>query len=342
MGAPEGKELVPKWPSLPLKRGSWMHKLQEAYFMTTGGVTMIVPVQRGRKVREVEISSWEEMQALLTAEFDRLFDEQKQEYGDLPAETERMFLGYLRKWKDDNERFALAHIDGQPAIEFMVEMDLSRWGVKAPFKGRIDLLMEDLEYGGLWIRDAKWMKVIPGPDERMMSPQNIMYSRAGRTMGIDIRGFIYDYGRTKPPTLPRILKAGTVSLAKCDTDVFTYLHAIKKAHGKQWKKFIPIYRHKLEELKERESTWFVRERIPTDGPRMLQGFREFIYAAREIQDRGRPFRTFIRSCRWDCDYLQPCVAQFQGLDISRLMNTQYTIEEERYGIDEETGPGSAN
>lgn len=338
MGADPGKELRPIYPSLPLKRGSWMHKLQEAYFLSMANMPTVVKVQRGKKIREVEVEGWEGVHEVLTGEFNRLFEEEREQYGDLPTDCERMFRGYLRRWAGDVDRFRLARLhDGGPAIEFLLQWSLAKFGVKAPFKGRVDLMVEDLEYGGLWIRDAKWVKSIPGPNERIMSPQNIMYAWAGRKMGYDLRGFIYDYGRTKPPTEPRILRNGTVSLAKSiDSDRYTYLKQIKKAHGRHWKEWLPIYKYKLQELKEREVTWFDRERIPVEGPRMNNGLREFTQAAQEVEQRGMPFRTYIRSCQWDCEFLEPCTAQFQGLDIKRLMATQYNIEDERYGFDEES------
>jgi len=338
MGTDEGKELRPNQLSLPLKRGNWMHKLQEAYFLSQANMPSIVTIKRGRKVREAEVVGWEGVHEVLTSEFDRLFDEEKEQYGPLPDDCERMFRGYLRRWAGDVDRFRLARLhDGSPAVEFLLEWSLKKYGVAAPFKGRVDIMVEDLEYGGLWIRDGKWVKSIPGPNERMMSPQNIMYAWTGRKMGYDLRGFIYDYGRTKAPSQPRILKNGSVSTAKSiDSDRWTYLQAIKKAHGKRWKEWLPIYKYKLQELKEREVTWFDRERIPVEGPRMKQGFREFVYACREIENRGMPFRSFMRSCQWDCEFLEPCTAQFQGLDIARLMQTQYTIEDERYPFDEES------
>ena len=337
LGADQGQELTPIYPSLPLKRGSWMHKLQEAYFLQLGGLPTPVVIQRGKRRTEHSADGWEEVHELMSSEFMRLFEEQREQYGDLPTECDRMFRGYLKRWKGDNDRFRLAkQHDGSPAVEMMVTWPLEKYGIKAPFKGRIDLLVEDLEYGGLWIRDAKWMKVIPGPDERTMSPQNIMYTWAGRKMGYDIRGFIYDYGRTKAPSIPYVLKRGTVSTAKkIDTDVATYFKTIKEVHKGEWKLYLPVYREKLLELKEREKTWFDRERITVEGPRYRQGFKEYILAAQDIENRGKPFRTYIRACKWDCDYHEPCVAQFQGLDIERLMTTQYHIEEERYGIDEE-------
>jgi hypothetical protein len=168
----------------------------------------------------------------------------------------------------------------------------------------------------------------------MMDPQNIMYVWALRHLGHDVRGFIYDYGRTKTPTEPYILQNGSVTTRKnIDTDVFTYVRAIKKAHGKAWKSFArTVYKEKIKELRAREVLWFDRERIPVEEPRLTNGFKEFIRACRLIERRDTAVRTYLHGCRWTCPFHDPCVAEFQGLDITRLMKTEYVVEPERYEI----------
>lgn len=348
MGAPTHSELVPRLPSLPLHRGSWMHTLMQAHWLDLAGLPIERKIIRNHrvknpKVRVVKTRGWEETNEQLRAEFNRLLDEEQEKYGNLPDEAARMFRAYLRKYKGDADRYKIAKLpNGKPAVEFVIEYPLDKWGIYAPFKGRIDLVVEDLDMGGLWIRDAKWVKTIPSSDERMMSPQNLMYVPVMRAAGWDIRGFIYDYGRTTSPTVPRILMrssqygpAGFVSLAKCDTDMATYVARMKEAHGKKWKKYArTYYKEKLIELKTRDVLWFKREPIPVEGPRVKQGLIEFLRTARNIQNRGGPVRNYIYSCRWNCDYHEACVADFQGLDIERLMQTQFQIEQESYAPEE--------
>lgn len=316
-----GRELVPKHEALPLKRGTWMHALQQAHWAG---------------------ESWEEKNEEMGEQFDRLFDEEKERYGDLPGEADRMFRAYLRRYEvEDRGRFRVVDLDdGSPAIEFVVEVSLDRWGIRSPFKGRIDLLVEDLEYGGYWIRDAKWVKSIPGPDERMMSPQNPLYVWAVRkALDIDCRGFIYDYGRTKVPTVPQPLKRGGISVAKkLDTDVHTFLQAVVREHGKNQSKLLirTRYRDRLLEIRRSESSWFRRERIPVTLDRQRRALQEFIWSVKEIErrDPNKAPRTYLYNCKWNCAYHDPCVAEFQGLDIEPLLKKRYTLEQETYGQEE--------
>jgi hypothetical protein len=308
-----------------------MHELLEAHWRSEVG----------------EGPGWEAKQAELAKGFNNLFDEEKERYGDLPRECRRLMAGYLRRWRDDGDRFRVATLPtGEPAIEFVVEVPLDKWGIENPFKGRIDLLVEDLEYGGLWIRDAKWVRSVPGPDERMMSPQNLLYVWACRRAGLDVRGFIYDYGRTAEPTVPRILKrgnrktgalAGYVSTAKCDTTVAVYLQQIVAAHGKKQAKELihTYYADTLATLREREQLWYRRERIPVEPERIKRGLAEFIQAVREIEARktkGAVPRTYLYNCKFNCGYHGPCVAQFQGLDIKPLLKRGFQLEQESYGM----------
>lgn len=337
LGAKPGQELTKKHPALPLAKGSWMHELLEAHWQKQAGL---------KALDDRHPVGWKKRHKLLTAGFNRLFDEEKEKYGDLPGECERLFLGYLRRWADDDSQPIATLTDGRPAIEFVIEADLSKYGVDNPFKGRVDIMVEDHEYGGLWLRDAKWVRAVPSDDERMMSPQNIVYVWALRRLGYDVRGFIYDYGRTAAPTIPRILKrttrygpAGSVSLAKCDTTYDIYYQTMVEAHGEKGAAVMArtYYADKLSELKERDILWYHRHRIPVDGDRVKNGLREFIYACREIQRRKAPARTYLYNCRWNCDYHNLCVADFQGLDIDGMVRKQYEVKEETYKMEEVDG-----
>lgn len=337
LGKGQGKELIPLKKKLPLYRGSYMHALQEALHCQWAGVDEFeITFGEGKHSIVIRGSTWEDVHQALADQFNGIFDEEKEELGDLPEDCLRMFKAYLRFWRDDQDRYEVATYEGEPMIEFPVEVSLSKYNVKSPFKGRLDLVVEDQEYGGLWNWDAKWVKSIPAPDERMMSPQALMYVWALRKKyDLDIRGFLFNYGRTKPPALPRVLKRGSLSVAaKMDTDYYTYLQCIRDLHGKDWKKWIPYYRPKLEDLKGREVLWFRRERIPTEDERILQALREFVVSGRQIErrEKRRDYvpRSYFYNCRFGCDYHELCAAEFQGLRIEPLVSANYQFVGERY------------
>jgi PD-(D/E)XK nuclease superfamily len=316
--SPEGYELKPKYPSLPLKIGGWLHMLQEAYHYEWAGITT---------------KTWKEVHGELEKNFNLLFDEEKEKYGeDLPDEAYRLFSAYRRHYKYDSERYRVATLhDGKPAVEFVVEAPLARSHM---FKGRIDLVVEDQEYGGLWVWDAKWMRKIPSADERMMNPQGLMYPWALKRNGYDIRGFVFNYGRKKPPAIPAVLKKGFLTTKhSLDSDVYTYLREIKRLHGDDWKYYAgTYYAAKIKELRARHNDWFRRERVPVDHTRINAALREFKATARDILRRQTDDipRTYLYNCKFNCDYHDPCVAEFTGRDITQLLKKNYQIVEERY------------
>ena len=317
----EGKELVPKHPKITLKRGTWMHELQRAHHESWAGVPG---------------AHWVKRHDELTQEFYNLFEEERAIYGNLPDECERMFRAYLRYWKNDTEEYTPYILDdGTPAIEWVFEIQLPQYGIR--FKGTIDLLVADNEYGGLWIWDSKWVSRVPPADERMMSPQSLLYVWALRSLGFDIRGFVYNYGRTKAPAIPRVLKSGMLSVAQnMDTDYWTYLQTIRDNHGDQWREYAKhVYYDKLQALRARNSDWFRRERIPCEESRTKSAVVEMIVSKRDIDRRNKrhPPRSYSYNCKFRCDYHDICVAEFTGMDIEPLVHHGYTTTDERYGRD---------
>lgn len=315
--SPEGKELVPKVPKDALRRGTWLHELVEAHTREEAGYD----------------DDWREVHKAHVRKFQTIFDEEREELGDLPSETLRIFRNYLRFYSKDEEVYRTAELhDGEPAIEFIVEADLPDGN---RFKGRIDRLVEDREYGGLWIWDYKWVRSVPDNDERMMSPQAVMYVWALRQLGYDVRGFLYSYGRTKAPTVPQRLQRGGVSQRKnLDTDLTTYVHELKDEYGDQWKIAAKtMYRETLKRLKDRDVLWFRRERLPVEDDRIERGLIEFLETISQIENRIQKEtapRSYFYTCRFGCEYHGPCVAEFQGLNIDRILKTQYELVEERY------------
>jgi len=338
--AGKGREMVPKVHKLPLYRGTWMHALQETlHHQWAGLVPFQIQVGDGHNSLREEVETWQDTQELFTYAFNELFEEEREDLGDLPDETERLFRSYLRFWKQDRDLYTVAQLpNGQPAIELIVQASLKEFGLPGNFKGKIDLVVEDDEYEGLWIWDAKWVKSIPVPDERMMSPQALLYVWALRkALDMDVRGFVYNYARTKPPAVPRVLKrpAGMLSTAsKMDTDVYTYLTAIKETHGKEWKNYLPYYKPKLDELRGREALWFDRARIPVENDRILRGVREYLASVTDIRrrEKRRDYtpRTYNYSCKWSCEYHNLCTAEFQGLEIEPLIKSSMQFVGERY------------
>jgi len=155
-----------------------------------------------------------------------------------------------------------------------------------------------------------------------------------------VRGFVYNYGRSKPPAIPMVLKRGTLTMRqRLDTDYATYLTAIKELHGEHWKDWVRYqYLPKLRQLKDREKIWFDRQRIPVEDERIERAMDEFLATVADIKARNKfaPPRSYFYNCKFGCEYHDLCVSEFGGLDISPLVKAKFEFTEERYGDREES------
>lgn len=191
----------------PLRRGTWMHELLEVHYQ--GG-------------------DWKERHALLTKKFNKLFDEEKEALGDLPTECAQLMRSYL--WHYGADKTDPFH--GWKILGTEVTLECpwpdSEDGLDI-YRCRVDVLVED-EFG-LLIVDHKTHKSLPDHTTRMLDVASPLYLWAARQNGYDVRGFMWNYLRTKAPTAPKMVYVGKknerLSTAAIDTDYPTYYRAIK-------------------------------------------------------------------------------------------------------------------
>jgi RecB family exonuclease len=201
--------LKPKTMRKPLTRGKWFHALLEAYYQAI--LTGADPDDTWKKVHQ----RW-------TYEFSKLFDEEKEELGDLPREMRQLFTAYL--WHYGDPQYADYRWNVKE-VEFTVETELPNGHL---FRGRVDLLVED-DYG-IWAVDHKTHRREPQWDQRMFDEQGPMYVWALRAMGIPVRGFIWNYVITESISQPRVVKDGSRFYAKMGaSEYLTYVRAVKAA-----------------------------------------------------------------------------------------------------------------
>lgn len=303
----------------PLRRGTWMHLLFQEYYA-------------GR--------DWKAMHTKLSQQFGQLFDEEREALGDLPRECAQLMRSYLWHYganKDDP-------MHGWDVLE--VEKTLECAWPDAPdgdriYRGRVDLLVRD-EFG-LWIVDHKTHKTLPDTTFRLLDPQSALYIWAAWENGLEVRGFIWNYVRTKVPTVPTLAYEGKanerLSVAAIDTDYPTYYLGLK-ALGRLDD---PVGRAKLRELrshryefgKVQTSTFFRREILEKDEAMVAR----VVGAAMRSRDAMHAYdfgvthptkgdnyiresveRSTGRPCQW-CDYKDLCTTDLFGGN-SRLIRKQ--------------------
>ncbi len=187
--------LKPRSIGRPLQFGKWMHWLLEAYY-------------KGE--------DWKEVHRQLSEKYGELFDEEKEALGDLPTDCYNLMLSYIWHYKEDNW---VVH-----EIEFLVE---TTWPDGGIYRGKVDMLIED-EFG-LWIVDHKNHKNLPSGSFRLKDSQSALYVWAARRMGIPVQGFIWNYLKTAPPSLPKLTLKGDRFYKKLgDTTYVAYCRELKR------------------------------------------------------------------------------------------------------------------
>lgn len=285
--------ITPRTSGLPLYRGNWLHELLEAYYNT---------------------GKWKWRHKELTKEYNKLFDEEKMMYGDLPTICGAIMVGYLRKWRAEEENWNIVGTE----MQFDVPLPHGH-----TFRLKLDALVED-EWG-LWLMEHKSHKKIPDSNYRFMDIQTARYYWAIEQVGYEPIGVLWNYIRTKVPTVPKLAYAGTkrerMSTAKIDTDAITYLKAVKD-FGLDPRD----YRDVILALKNNES-FFVRERVPKPKEVSRRLVKDLVIIADEIeeaQDRGTDLiRTIDRSCAYMCSFTQPCLAELYGGDAKQILKANF-------------------
>jgi PD-(D/E)XK nuclease superfamily len=292
--------LKPRVLGKPLRQGSWMHRLQEVYYK--GG-------------------DWEAEHKHLSYKFNELFDEEKDEIGDLPTECLHMMKSYLWHYKKDQWK---VH-----DVEFVLETEFPDGTI---YRAKIDLLVED-QYG-LWLVDHKWHRSLPNLQYRILDSQSGLYVWAARQNKLKVQGHIWNYGVRKAPGIPDLLKDGTrLSNRKLDTDYPTLLRAIK-AYGLDPER----YRDKLLYLKRQQyqfgtpqTSSFFRRNILEMNPEMLkQTAREAYHTARRMNEYNFEKTEFVervpdRSCTFMCSYPEICSLELFGGNTANIRRERYKI-----------------
>lgn len=260
-------------------------------------------------------------------EYKRLFDEEKELYGDVIEDCRKIFFGYCKLYEKDGLEVV--------ASEHRVSVEL---GDDLMFKGYIDKVVRDRRKQ-LWIMDHKSHKNLPSEESRFSDLQLVFYIWAWNHENPKkpITGVIWDYLRTKVPTVPEVLKSGQLSMREnIDTTYDVYLEAVRentKLTGEDPMKYNPI----LEKLKTKPNNFYRRVQLPTP-PRVMieQVVREMTETAAEVRERGTKssVRTMVRECV-SCEFYNLCHAELRGLDSDFIRKAEYEQRKDQDYADEE-------
>lgn len=302
--------LQPKVSSKPLTRGTWIHKLLEEHY-------------KG--------NDWREEHQRQCARFEELFDEERDELGDLPREILGIMEAYFWHYKEHDWKVL--------ETEFTLE---TKWPDGSIYRAKIDLLVED-QYG-LWIVDHKTHKRLPDLGYRILDAQSGLYVWAARRNGLAVQGHIWNYLVAHAPNKPALNKDGTLSRRKVNTDYVTMLRALKE-YGLDPRDFA----HQLRMLKSRQYRWgepqtspFFRRDVLEKSPAMLKQIAQEAYHTTKRMDAypwDRPEmveRVPDRSCAFSCSFTDLCSLELFGGNTASLLK-RFKVGDPMYYYNDDRG-----
>jgi hypothetical protein len=283
--------------SIPMEKGSWCHELLEVFY--NGG-------------------DWRKAHKKKCKQFKRLFEEERAMLGDLPTECARIMEAYFRQYEEEDLNLRI------------VDTELNEY-ITLPNGLRvqvvIDLVYEDQM--GLWAMDHKFRGRFEDPMNMRLDPQLTIYDWAAELLGYPLVGVVYNEVLTKPPTIPR-LTAKTGKLEKRSnlfTDTHTYAAAVR-AHGFDLSDYSDI----LKVLASRQQDRFFRRTyLPKDPAMVRNAMGELNWTAQEMMEAerlGRFPRTFDRSCKTSCEFMELCLTQYSGGDGSTSIKRNFTRKDD--------------
>lgn len=304
------RDLARKVRAAPLLRGTILHEMIQAKLQKTEAPKSVL-LRYAKKYRQ-------------------LFRIEQETYGETFIEDiGRVYEGYERAYVKDPLNHV--HVEKAGCVELPNGIE---------FHYIVDSVATD-KNKRRWLVDRKSHKNIPSEQQRAADIQLVLYYWAWNLEHPKepVDGILWDYLRTKPPTIPEQLKNGELTQRKnIDTDFWTYANELRN------KAIDPRpYADTLARLQERGSVdFFLRVSLPAPPKELvLSVVADAADTAAEIVEFGKKSKTrnLTKDCSFDCEFFQLCHAELRGLDSDfvRKANYQEKDPDERYQKDSEEG-----
>jgi hypothetical protein len=259
---------------------------------------------------------WQTVHDELVAE--HVFEDAFGELVDLPVQAFGLMQSYVTQYPEDHARWKVLHNEES----FQVKL---RDGEKFGFTP--DLVVQESE-GGIWIVDHKSTIALPEPWDNMDDLQHLAYLYGMRELyGDQVKGFIFNWLRTKPPTIPKLRKDGKVrDVNRVDTTYNILLDFAVKNDVPHY----PELTNRLAELSGNRR-WFRRDYLIVPeiavetAERELQEWFLWIKDAEATGVWPRvvlPKSAGVASCS-SCEFQPICRAELMGIDTKGILLSEY-------------------
>lgn len=304
------------------QRGTVIHEYMDVFYSA---------LKDGRTVddaHELGIQKLEshKLEFELAASVSRLADqpEEAEEYAQMLVQCVDLAERYLNMHgRVDAERYDILLVEER--LRVMTAPDILSTGI-------VDLVLRDRIHGRVAMLEHKTTKTVPRASVRLRDFQTLLYAEKLRaTHGVEIDSVLWNYVRTEPPTIPRVLKNGKMSTAaNIDSTWDVYEKALLAAGldpadyadmrasltPRERTVYFPRYEHVI--VASSDVLLFDYVQTSTTMRRAVWEWR----AGKSV-----PSRSLARSCDW-CEFYKLCEAEVMGGDADDLIK-RFFIQDER-------------
>lgn len=245
---------------------------------------------------------------------------------------------YRTLWLPNEEGILVPQVEVQFSLELAELSEIAEFSVV--YHGTIDKVVID-EDGKWWIVDYKTAAAID-VQKLATDPQISAYVWAAEQhYQHEIEGMLYLQMSKSPPQSPRILKNGSLSLAK---DQRTTHAQFREALLKQFEtpsQFPDKYVNYLNELAIQETIdgdRFIRwDRVRRNTAAKISTFESIVAEGKEmINPELYLYPNPTRDCIWDCSFRTVCLLMDEGGDWEAVLKEEFTERNETMKGEEES------
>jgi PD-(D/E)XK nuclease superfamily len=267
----------------------------------------------------------------------KVFDAEREEYGDIVTDLRTIMTDYFEYWsggehdlrdvpvKDETGEFRYAEHEFAIPLEELVDRKRRSAVTGVIFKGQIDGLARTPNKLR-WVVERKTFDKLPGDDERWRNLQSVVYVKAVLHLKWlkQVDGICWDYVKSKPPTVPQLLKSGD----RLSVREIVTLPSVVLATLKLHKLRVEDHKELLARADQSRHEYFQRIFTPLNQTVLDSIFDGFVESAIEMREHGetRKDKNIGRHCSW-CDYEPLCRAELNGADLDYVKDHDYQPED---------------
>lgn len=243
--------------------------------------------------------------------------------GEFKNDSKEILTYYLKYYKEIDKDYEI--IDVEWYFELPIKVKVNGKIHTIYINGLIDLVLRHKQTRQYWLLDHKTFGNKPIPQElKFINQQMILYAYALRKLrNIKVAGTIWNNIKSSPPSKPRLLKDGKLSMVKnAQITVDSFRRQAKKLNKK--------YNRKIIEAKygSNISGFYFRDTTIITKSLMKKAVNNLKIVARQILSSTEYSASYSRDCQF-CEFKPLCSTELFDGDVESLIKMNYDIKKDR-------------